>query len=132
MIPRLKDVFRFTESIDPRNCYADERGAWKVSTLVNRCRKLGLKPKLVAISNLEQQDAHHEQDRVSRANIDYPIILMPSSGGKYFIIDGYHRTKKIVQSGGKQVNAYILPRDKFPPPDAQSEEELYPEELSST
>ena len=57
-----------------------------------------------------------EPDRVTNANIKYPIIIVVDDSGNYkSILDGNHRANKAIQNGSKTILAKLVNIKKLPP-----------------
>ena len=57
-----------------------------------------------------------EPDRVTNANIKYPIIIVVDDSGNYkSILDGNHRANKAIQNGSETIPAKLVNIKKLPP-----------------
>jgi hypothetical protein len=54
------------------------------------------------------EDPEDEQERIKKANLDYPVAVVRHDNDKYIIVDGTHRIRKAMQEKVK-VKAYIVP-----------------------
>ena len=65
---------------------------------------------------LRPTDGGIEPDRVSKADIKYPIIIVVDDSGNYkYILDGNHRANKAIENGSKEIPAKLVNIKKLPP-----------------
>ena len=65
---------------------------------------------------LRPTDGCIEPDRVSNADIKYPIIIVVDDSGNYkYILDGNHRANKAIENGSKTIPAKLVNIKKLPP-----------------
>ena len=114
--------------------YGDDKGIWGVPKLYAHVQKLGLKPQPVPLSELQHIfSGSHQADeeygspefnqRADQTDTSFPIITSHGADGKRFIVDGFHRTHKLMTQGATHVSSYTIPSHQFPPADAATEEE---------
>lgn len=74
----------------------------------------------IAVEILEPYAVHkyrtlpHVLDRVEKSNLDYPIIVIKTTDGRYRIPDGHHRLQKAINNKIPCIKAYVIELEDMP------------------
>jgi len=74
----------------------------------------------IAVEILEPYAAHkyktlpHVLDRIEKSNLDYPIIVLKKTAGRYQIPDGHHRLQKAINNKIPYIKAYVIEFEDMP------------------
>ena len=59
-----------------------------------------------------------EEDRIMKADLQYPIIVVKKNGDITYVLDGNHRLQKAIMTGEEYIKAKILDMDNTDVPPA--------------